>query len=132
MQTCYKRVPTVPEVGDALFVSYSGAVHVVESDGDIVSLNPNSDPPDKDDLIFKDNSPDFCQENRLLGTVGVAYRECDPNSNSRNACSSTCCDRGHYSITKTVPVEECKFIWCCDIVCEYVRNDTITEYRCNP
>ena len=132
MQTCYKKLPTVSEVGEVLFTRYGGAVHVTERDGEIVNVNSNIDPPGSDDIIYKDNSPNFCQENIQVGTVGVANRMCDPNSNNRNACASTCCDRGHYSITKIKPVEECRFIWCCDIQCEYVRNDTITEYRCNP
>lgn len=132
MQTCYKRLPAVSEVGEVLFTRYGGAVQVEEENGVTVNANPSSDPPGTDDIIYKDLSPDFCREDPELGTVGVAHRLCDPNSNSRNACASTCCDRGHYTRTFVQPVEECRFIWCCDIVCEYVRNDTIIEHRCNP
>ena len=132
MQTCYKRLSAESEIGETLFTLYGGAVRVTEIDGQIVNANPNSDPYGPDDIIYKDDSPDFCQEDSVLGTVGVAHRLCDPNSNNRNACASTCCDHGHYSVTKIKPVEECRFVWCCDIECTIMRNDTITEHRCNP
>lgn len=128
VQTCYKRVRTVEEVGEELRTKYGGAIHVRVSNGTIVNANPNFP---NDTIIYKDNSPNFCKENTALGTVGVADRICDPNSNNPNACANTCCDHGHHTVTKTIPIEECKFVWCCDIVCEYVRNETITEYRCN-
>ena len=140
VQTCYSRVVSVEEVGEIIFQRYGGAIRVEEDDndqGEIVPENPNSDPPTEDDLIFCDRSPDFCVANNLTGIVGVAHRLCDPNSNNRNACSTICCNYGHYKSTKVTPFRECRFI-CCNpselarIECSYTHNVTKTEYHCNP
>lgn len=133
VKTCYNRIKTVAEVGEKLFQLYNGAVRVAESDdGDLVNANFPSVPVKKTDILYKDHSPNFCVEDDALGTLGVAHRLCDPNSNMPNACSTICCDYGNYELSKVVEIEECKFVWCCDIVCSTVRNDTVVEHRCNP
>ena len=132
-QTCYSRVISVEEVGEIVFQHYGGAIEVEEnSQKIIVPVNSNSDRPSDDDIIFSERSPDFCVANNKTGTVGVAHRKCDPNSNNRNPCSTICCNYGHYKITKVTPEYECRFIFCCRLECSNTRNVTVTEYRCNP
>ena len=133
VQTCYIRIPTVAEVGDQLAQGYGGAIKVTEdTDGGIINSNPNSDAPSDTSIIFKDNSPNFCEENLEMGVVGVANRKCELNSNSPNACSTICCDHGHYTRSRVVKREECVFVWCCRIECTALANETITEHFCNP
>lgn len=133
VQTCYTRTHTVAEVGQQIFERYGGAVQVEESSsGEIVNAKRGSTPYSNSSIIYKDSSPNFCVYDIEKGTVGVGDRLCNENSNERNACSSTCCDRGHYTVIKTEPVEECDFIWCCRIDCRFTGNRTIIEHRCNP
>lgn len=133
VQTCYVRIPTVAEVGEQLAQDYSGAVQVMaDTDGEIINTNPNSDPPGDDSIVFTDPSPDFCEEDLVKGVVGVANRRCDLNSNNANACSTICCDHGHYPRSRVVPQERCEFVWCCTIICTQLPNVTVTEHFCNP
>lgn len=132
MQTCYRRVPTIEEVGDRLKLNYGGAIRVnPTTNEELVNVNPSRPPPGDENIVYKDISPNFCTKDTELGVVGVAERICDPNPNKPNACSTLCCDHGHYTTTHVRPVENCRFVWCCDIVCEYTGNVTVTEYRCN-
>lgn len=133
VQTCYTRTPSVEEVGDVLFQRYTSAAEVELQSNQLVRKLVGADPPTGDSLVYSSASPNFCIRNTNVGTVGVAHRKCvNDNPNAPNACSSLCCDHGAYPVTKTVPVEECQFVWCCRIECSITRNDTVTEYFCNP
>lgn len=103
------------------------------------------------ELVFLDDSPDYCKADRGSGTVGTKGRVCkyvhlgkfnmptcrkDPNST--NSCDLLCCGRGYDSYTEeTLEKCNCKFQWCCKsnknvrsyvflgkVVCETCRNQT--------
>ena len=133
MQTCYKRVPCPAEIGHILYNGYNGAVEVkCNGSGEVIPAIPSRPPPTSEDIIYSDNSPNFCVENSEVGTVGVADRVCSDSPNSINNCDVLCCNNGNYRVTRTVSVRKCDFIWCCRIECSNTEQRTITEKRCNP
>lgn len=110
--------------------------------------------PTATDLVYLDESPDFCRANKQLkwgGKFHVMERErhgkvinwfysilikgthgrvCSKNSTGLDSCSILCCGRGYN--TKKIVVKErcnCKFHWCCQVKCE-VCVSTVEEYTC--
>lgn len=82
-------------------------------------------------LVFVALSPNFCDTNLAIGVPGVCGRLCTTDPDRPNSCDTLCCGRGSTAHTYTVPVEECKFIWCCRIECKIVSYKTVTEHTCN-
>lgn len=91
----------------------------------------NQDPPARTDLIYKDISPNFCELNLEIGTVGVSQRPCNPALGHPDSCNVLCCGRNFFSKTRRVPIEKCAFVWCCRIECNIERHENVTEYFCN-
>lgn len=56
---------------------------------------------------------------KQLGWLGTSGRECNRSSLSTDNCGLLCCGRGYH--TERVLVKEkcnCRFVWCCSIVCD--------------
>lgn len=69
----------------------------------------------RNDLVFLEESPDYCQTDALKDIHEPKGRECrDPKH-----CGQLCCGRGWETIreNKSEPCN-CKFIWCCEVKCE--------------
>ncbi len=128
VRTCYFRTPTVPEVGDTLRVDYGGAIKV---DSELQNELNGDIPVTEKDIIYSDPSPDFCVPNSTLGIPGVTGRKCDLRVDSTSSCNFLCCGFGHYRMRRTVPTEECTFVWCCDVVCTITGSVMVDEYFCN-
>lgn len=101
----------------------------------------------KDNLIFVDRSPDFCQSNQRMNTPGTSGRVCyarsatstnrlklrqlnsslelDEYSINQN-CAHLCCGRGYTKrIVEQVEECECQFEWCCSVKCKKCVKRTV-------
>ncbi|KAE8581363.1 hypothetical protein XENTR_v10024761 [Xenopus tropicalis] len=121
LRTCWKKMPHFREVGDRLLERFNGAFKVMGgNDGKtIIPVGHNIKPPDKQDLIYSAESPDFCQANRKTGSPGTRGRVCNSTALDVGGCDLLCCGRGHRE--ETVVVEEnclCRFHWCCVVQCK--------------
>jgi len=77
------------------------------------------------DLVYLEESPDYCVKNLKEGTMGVADRRCNKTSPGPDGCDVMCCGTGFR--TKTVQVVsncKCKFLWCCEVKCEKCSVNT--------
>ena len=73
------------------------------------------------EIIYTEESPDYCVQSTLYGSVGTAGRNCDPYSNGDNSCENLCsrCGRKYQLITEeAVETCNCEFIYCCEIRCQ--------------
>ena len=124
----------MPEIGEELKLLYDGAIQVALVNGQLQRATSfSADPYNPDtNFCYVDSSPDFCNPDTEKGILGTAHRECDSNVNSPRSCSTLCCGRGYYTITHSVPVKECRFVFCCEIKCVVTSIEQVTEYRCNP
>lgn len=69
------------------------------------------------DLVYLEESPNYCNLNLLEGTIGTIGRMCDKNESSLNSCDLICCGRGYNSYTKEILSKcNCKFQWCCQVI----------------
>ncbi|KAI8427540.1 hypothetical protein MSG28_002056 [Choristoneura fumiferana] len=131
LRTCWWRMPTFREIGDKLRDKFEGAAKVIASnDGDsFMPESPSIKRPGKKDIIYSEESPDFCSPNMKTGSLGTEGRQCNVSSAGTDSCDQLCCRRGYEQ--RTIRETEncnCQFKWCCEVICEtcYVNRDIQT------
>lgn len=133
-KTCWKALAPFGVVGNYLRDKYLT--------GDLVTFNQSSTElmvakgkspikPPRDDLVFLEESPDYCIRNSKTGSLGTVGRNCETTTLGNGNCAFLCCERGY----KTVQIEEeyqcgCKFHWCCLVKCKLCRK-IIDKRVCN-
>lgn len=123
MRTCWRAMKDFRKVGTFLKQKYNGAVQVTMSqhaaDSELIVANKNLKKPTKFDLVYFDKSPDYCVKDLRLGSFGTEGRECNKTSMDTDGCDIMCCGNGYNSaIVERVDKCECKFHWCCEVVCK--------------
>ncbi|XP_077997770.1 protein Wnt-1-like [Glandiceps talaboti] len=127
INTCWMRLPIYRAVGDMLKERFDGASRVVVSnDGrrkkkikKFGVANPEHKPPTVKDLVYFEESPNFCEPNKRLGSPGTKGRRCNNTSLGINGCDLLCCGRGYTSLDEEVTERcSCTFHWCCKVKCE--------------
>lgn len=97
----------------------------------IYSYRINLEIPKRVDLVYLDDSPNYCDRNLRLGSLGTTGRPCNLTARADlNGCDFLCCKRGyntHEYIRETKC--RCKFKWCCEVQCDTCR-ERIEQYTC--
>ncbi|XP_060842545.1 protein Wnt-5b-like [Rhopalosiphum padi] len=123
--TCWQQLPSIRELGEHLKEKYEGAIEVrVTRRGRLQIRDPRFSLPTASDLVYIDDSPNYCIRNITAGSIGTHGRECNRTSHGMDGCSLLCCGRG-YNTQRLVTREkcECKFHWCCYVQCKTcIRN----------
>ena len=98
----------------------------------LTPADANTKYPAEDELIYIDESPDYCSENSEMGIMGTTGRQChDEEDGSEGSCKRMCCGRGHRTVTRTIRTScHCKFVYCCRVECQTCEH-TVTEHFCN-
>ena len=126
VRTCWRQLSPFHEIGQQLKQKYEKAFMVdtntnnangryslsirSESSNSVALVNR---PPGTLDMVYIDNSPDFCRRSKY--SEGTSGRECRKDS----TCHSVCCGRGYNIMTKTsFKPCQCQVIWCCDFICK--------------
>ncbi|KAK0085520.1 hypothetical protein PV326_005883 [Microctonus aethiopoides] len=120
LRTCWRKMPTFREIGNRLKDSFDGAAKVIPSnDGhNFITEGPTIKPPGKFDIIYSEDSPDFCKYNRKTGSLGTQSRHCNSTSIGVEGCEILCCGRGYETkIIKEKINCQCRFRWCCEVTC---------------
>ena len=132
MKTCWLKLPSFREVGDYLKDKYDSAIEVrYESrQNQLKARHRRFSKPTKEDLIYIEDSPNYCDADAKAGVLGTSGRQCNKNSNGPDGCRIMCCGRGYF-IQKTIKEEKCKckFQWCCSVKCETCITEVET-YIC--
>lgn len=77
--------------------------------------------PGKEDLVYSEESSDFCEPNHETGSLGTHGRICN-DTDGTDGCDLLCCGRGHTTVIKTEQVNcRCKFKWCCNVSCNLCK-----------
>jgi len=127
VKTCWRSLPDFRRVGDHLKEKFDGAtmvqLGVIGSNPVLVPRNDRFKPHTIDDLVYLDNSPDFCDADPNTGSLGTQGRFCNRTSEAMDGCNLMCCNRG-YSTRREIRVEQCfcKFHWCCLVRCQKCRR----------
>lgn len=132
MKTCWLKVPNFREIGDYLKEKYDSAIEVKyeAKKNQLHERYKRYSKPTKEDLIYMDESPNFCRENRRHLIKGTRGRQCNKNSDGPDGCRNLCCGRGYY-VERKLKEEQCncKFQWCCTVKCETCITEVET-YIC--
>ncbi|RWS28313.1 Wnt6-like protein, partial [Leptotrombidium deliense] len=132
LKTCWRKLPLFRDVGHKLKEKFDGASKVMAGndgrgfipEGDTIKV------PGKEDLVYSEESPAFCEPNRKTGSLGTQGRECNHTSMGVDGCELLCCGRGSEPIHKVEYVNcRCRFQWCCEVICDTcVQKRTV--HRC--
>ncbi|VDM43251.1 unnamed protein product [Toxocara canis] len=77
------------------------------------------------ELVYLDESPDYCKEDFANEVLGPRGRECG------SKCDTLCCGHGYETIRTLVDEPcRCKFVWCCEVKCDTCRRIVDRNY-CN-
>ncbi|KAF7274885.1 hypothetical protein GWI33_012451 [Rhynchophorus ferrugineus] len=130
-RTCIRKLPQFREVGDRLKERFDGATKVISgNDGQSIIPSGDAKPPGPTDLVYSEESPNFCQPNSSVGSFGTQGRECNETSPGEEGCDILCCGRGFHAYTKEVAHScDCKFVYCCNVTCQ-VCNETVRVATC--
>ncbi|XP_053285213.1 protein Wnt-8-like [Pleuronectes platessa] len=135
VQTCWTQLSDFRETGNYLKMKHRQAQKLdidkkriragnsADSRGPIVEAFGSID---KTELIYLEDSPDYCRRNVSLGLYGTEGRECLQHGDGltqweRRSCRRLCHDCGlrvEERRTEVVSSCNCKFHWCCKVNCE--------------
>ena len=142
MQTCWMQLAEFRDVGNYLKVKHDQA-QKLEMDKRRVRAGNSADNRDaladafssiaRTDLIYLEDSPDYCVRNLSLGLYGTEERECLQNGDSlsqweRRSCRRLCHECGLRVEQRRVETSSscnCKFNWCCNVTCDTCTQVTI-------
>lgn len=122
LKTCWHKLPHFRKVGDLLKKQFDGAVKVMAgNDGKrFIPEGATIKDPRKQDIVYSEESPNYCLPNKKIGSLGTRGRECNRTSMGVEGCKLLCCERGHE--TKEYIIERdncnCRFYYCCKIKCQ--------------
>ncbi|XP_047127276.1 secreted signaling factor Wnt8 isoform X1 [Hydra vulgaris] len=141
-KTCWKSsLSSLKETAVELMTLYHGAKKYEEqhqqSDPSTQSTNVmknfiSKDVPNSSVLVYLTESPDYCKKNSSIEVQGTLNREC--NHHLDDSCKKLCSSCGYrkHSFVKTIENMQCncKFRWCCTVVCEKCVSRQISS-RCS-
>ena len=137
-KTCWMMLPKFREVGYALKDKYSEAEYVEPVRASryrrpvFLKIKKSSTyrKPMDTDLVYIMNSPNYCEEDPVSGSVGTRGRLCNRTSPGAAGCDLMCCGRGYNTHQyKKMWQCNCKFHWCCYVKCNTCSERT-EEYTC--
>ena len=131
VQTCFKKVPDIEDIGEKLLKKYNIAQQVAKDSSNSLSpANYNSPELKSDDLGYCASSPSFCKRNLTEGIYGTSGRQCWPDREGPSNCNVLCCGGPVVQKVVTKANETCSFVWCCRVECKVVNYYKVTEYYC--
>lgn len=134
VRVCWRKMAVFRQIGDDLTTKFEGAslVKLVKKKKKkLRPLTKKHKRPTRRDLVFLEESPDYCLRNESLGVLGTKGRLCVKTSYGMDGCSLLCCGRGYQTLIREVTEKcNCKFVWCCKVMCEQCTN-FVEEHYCN-
>ncbi|XP_062405878.1 protein Wnt-8a-like, partial [Sardina pilchardus] len=145
LQTCWMQLPEFRDVGNYLKVKHDQA-QVLEMDKRRLRAGNSADNRGaladafssiaRTELIYLEDSPDYCTRNLSLGLHGTEGRECLQNSDvslsqwERRSCRRLCHECGLRVEQRRVETSSscnCKFQWCCTVTCDTCTQVTMSD-----
>uniref|UniRef100_A0A914WIB1 Protein Wnt n=1 Tax=Plectus sambesii TaxID=2011161 RepID=A0A914WIB1_9BILA len=134
VRTCWNTLPELHVIAEKLKDRYVQATEVramsktrPQLEFEPVALTGSVS---KENLVYIRKSPDYCTEDRRVGSIGTKGRLCNATSDQHDGCDTMCCGRGY--TTESMEVEEqchCKYVHCCYVKCKQCRF-TVSRHYC--
>lgn len=134
VKTCWITLASFSTIGSNLQDKYHNGVLVAVNQKDnelVVADGKYLSRPARDDLVFLEESPDYCVPNSETGSLGTTGRVClNKTAPGHGTCETLCCGRGFSTIQVTEEYKcRCKFNWCCDVKCKTCKR-TVEKHVC--
>ncbi|XP_014277212.1 protein Wnt-4 [Halyomorpha halys] len=137
VRACWRKLPPFRKIGDILTSRFEGAssVRLIEKKKrKIKKLRASKKElkqPNKTEMVYLEESPDYCERNDSLGILGTHGRVCRRDSLGLDGCKLLCCGRGYQTRLREVEQQcNCHFVWCCNVICE-ICTFKKEEHICN-
>lgn len=135
VQTCWTQLSDFREIGNYLKIKH-GQAQKLDVDKKRMRAGNSADNRGaivdafgsiaQTELIYMEDSPDYCRKNASLGLYGTEGRECVQHGEGltqweRRSCRRLCHECGlrvEERRTEVVSSCNCKFHWCCTVNCE--------------
>lgn len=94
---CHRSLPTFEKVGNFIHKKYRSAVLVTldQTSNRLVNYDRIINKYGPLDLVYLEQSPNYCHRDINLGTIGTAGRECNKSALAENSCDILCCGHGY-------------------------------------
>lgn len=130
LKTCWRKLPTFSKVGLRLRNRFQGAVRVTAGNSGKGFIPESPKVPGREDIVFSEDSPDYCDPDRRTGSLGTRGRQCKLGSTGPDDCRTLCCGRKVRSRQMVVSVAcNCTFQYCCNVTCQTCL-ETLQETTC--
>ena len=133
IRICWRRLKSFRTVGTYLKDKFDGAslVKMNKKRTKLRRIGKHQKRPTRKDLVYIEQSPDFCNEDPQHGSLGTHGRQCNQTSYGLDGCGLMCCGRGYYTLVTEVKDDcDCKFYWCCRVECKQCTQ-VVEKHFCN-
>ena len=133
VKICWRTMAPFREIGRHLKQKFDGASMVTlnTKKSKLKPVDRRIKKPAKDELVYMEDSPDYCEYDPGIGSLGTRGRQCNKTSYGLDGCSLMCCGRGYYTTEREIKEDcNCKFLWCCRVECDKCSKK-IEEHFCN-
>ncbi|CAF0730366.1 unnamed protein product [Didymodactylos carnosus] len=122
-KTCWRSLRPFHRIGNQLKEKYDDAIevrlHHSENKLRLIARNSPYESQTKSDLVYLNQSPNYCERNVTYGSFGTYGRLCNRSSRAIDGCELLCCNRGYQSQIVTYRDKcNCRFTFCCTITCQ--------------
>ncbi|KAM7285888.1 protein Wnt-6-like isoform X2 [Ixodes scapularis] len=130
LKTCWRKLPTFSKVGLRLRDRFQGAIRVTAGNSGKGFIPESPRVPGREDIVFSEQSPDYCDPDRRTGSLGTRGRQCKLGASGPEDCRTLCCGRKVRSRQMVVSVAcNCTFQYCCNVTCQ-TCFETLQETTC--
>ncbi|XP_067899096.1 protein Wnt-8-like [Heterodontus francisci] len=147
IQTCWLQLADFRDIGNFLKVKHEQAVKIDLEKRRMKGGNSADNRAAiagafravlRTELVYLEDSPDYCVRNVTLGLQGTEGRECLQSGKNlsqweRRSCRRLCGECGlkpEEKETQIISSCNCKFHWCCTVRCEQCRQ-IVTKHFCS-
>ena len=133
VKICWRKLKPFRVIGADLKQKFDGAsfVRLDSKRKRLKRVTKQQKRPRKNDLVYLRESPDFCEYNPEIGSLGTRGRRCNKTSYGLDGCTLMCCGRGYYTLIQEEKDDcDCKFYWCCRVECKQCTHVREMNY-CN-
>ena len=142
VRTCYRQLSRFRVIGDYLREKYESSIEVElsqkSSQGSeknkatemkLREKNPEYKAVTRDDLVYLEDSPNYCVQHHQSGSLGTAGRQCNRTSLGLDNCKLLCCGRGYHTKLQLQKTKcGCQFVWCCYVKCKTCEREENVYY----
>lgn len=121
IKICWQKMKDFRSIGAYLKDKFDGAslVQYIIPKNKLKRIRKNMKKPTKKDLVYLEESPDFCENNPEAGSLGTKGRQCVKDGYGLDGCNLMCCGRGYHTTVEDIREDcDCKFVWCCRVDCK--------------